>query len=58
MIARYVMRTTPSTLGVTKAGRSHVARPKSSDVVYLKIAAALRDRIREDELKPGDKLPS
>jgi DNA-binding GntR family transcriptional regulator len=58
MIARYVLRTTPSTLGVTKAGRSHVARPKSSDAVYLKIAAALRDRIREGELKPGDKLPS
>jgi DNA-binding GntR family transcriptional regulator len=35
-----------------------VARPKSSDAVYLKIAAALRDRIREGDLKPGDKLPS
>ncbi|MEV5747155.1 GntR family transcriptional regulator [Actinoallomurus sp. NPDC052308] len=35
-----------------------MARPKSSDAVYLKIAAALRDRIRTGELKPGDKLPS
>ena len=35
-----------------------MARPKSSDAVYLKIAAALRDRIREGALKPGDKLPS
>jgi DNA-binding FadR family transcriptional regulator len=35
-----------------------VARPKSSDAVYLKIAAALRDRIRAGGLKPGDKLPS
>src|SRR5947208_1560462 len=41
-----------------EAGRSDVARPKSSDAVYLKIAAALRDRIREGDLKPGDKLPS
>lgn len=35
-----------------------MARPKSSDAVYLKIASALRDRIRNGELKPGDKLPS
>jgi DNA-binding GntR family transcriptional regulator len=35
-----------------------VARPKSSDAVYLKIAAALRDRIRTGELEPGGKLPS
>ena len=35
-----------------------MARPKSSDAVYLKIAAALRNRIREGDLKPGDKLPS
>jgi DNA-binding GntR family transcriptional regulator len=44
--------------GHHEPGRSHVARPKSSDAVYLKIAAALRDRIRRGELKPGDKLPS
>jgi DNA-binding GntR family transcriptional regulator len=48
----------PSTLSSQKLGRSHVARPKSSDAIYLKIAAALRDRIREGDLKPGDKLPS
>ncbi|MCO6010559.1 GntR family transcriptional regulator [Actinoallomurus purpureus] len=35
-----------------------MARPKSSDAVYLKIAAVLRDRIRGGQLKPGDKLPS
>ncbi|GAA0333035.1 GntR family transcriptional regulator [Actinoallomurus spadix] len=35
-----------------------MARPKSSDAVYLKIAAVLRDRIHEGRLKPGDKLPS
>ena len=35
-----------------------MARPKSSDALYLKIAAALRDRIREGALRPGDKLPS
>ena len=35
-----------------------MARPKSSDAVYLKIAAALRDRIRSGELKPGDRVPS
>lgn len=51
------MHAEPSTLS-SQAGRSHVARPKSSDAVYLKIAAALRDRIRSGELKPGDKVPS
>jgi DNA-binding GntR family transcriptional regulator len=50
--------TPPSTLVPTNAGRSRVARPKSSDAVYLKIAAALRDRIRNGGLEPGDKLPS
>jgi DNA-binding GntR family transcriptional regulator len=50
--------TPPSTLVPTNAGRSRVARPKSSDAVYLKIAAALRDRIHNGDLKPGDKLPS
>jgi DNA-binding GntR family transcriptional regulator len=50
--------TPPSTLVPTNAGRSRVARPKSSDAVYLKIAAALRDRIRGGSLEPGDKLPS
>ncbi|GLY82012.1 GntR family transcriptional regulator [Actinoallomurus iriomotensis] len=35
-----------------------MARPKSSDAVYLKIAAALRDRIRAGDLTPGDKFPS
>jgi DNA-binding GntR family transcriptional regulator len=35
-----------------------VARPKSSDAVYLQIAAALRDRIRKGDFKPGDRLPS
>ncbi|MDL4777591.1 GntR family transcriptional regulator [Actinomadura xylanilytica] len=35
-----------------------MVRPKSSEAVYLKIAAALRDRIRGGDLKPGDKLPS
>lgn len=35
-----------------------MARPKSSDAVYLKIAAVLSDRIREGGLKPGDRLPS
>jgi DNA-binding GntR family transcriptional regulator len=35
-----------------------VARPKSSDAVYLKIAAVLRDRIRTGELAPGGKFPS
>jgi hypothetical protein len=39
-------------------GKSHLARPKSSDAVYVKIAAALRDRIRKGDLKPGDKFPS
>ncbi|MDN3358915.1 GntR family transcriptional regulator [Actinomadura sp. DC4] len=51
-------RTPPSTLVPTTAERNHVARPKSSDAVYLKIAAALRDRIHAGDLKPGDKLPS
>jgi DNA-binding GntR family transcriptional regulator len=50
--------TPPSTLVPTNAGRSRVARPKSSDAIYLKIAAALRDRIRGGGLEPGDKLPS
>ena len=53
-----VTGTPPSTLVPTNAGRSRVARPKSSDAVYLKIAAALRDRIRNGGLEPGDKLPS
>ncbi|GAA4483702.1 hypothetical protein GCM10023191_005750 [Actinoallomurus oryzae] len=35
-----------------------MARPKSSDAVYLKIAAVLRDRIRAGDLAPGDKFPS
>jgi len=35
-----------------------VARPKSADAVYLRIAAALRERIRRRELRPGDLLPS
>jgi DNA-binding GntR family transcriptional regulator len=35
-----------------------VARPKSSDAVYLKIAAALHDRIRDGDFKPGDRFPS
>lgn len=48
--------TPPRILGTD--GRSQVVRPKSSDAVYLKIAAALRDRITAGDLKPGDKLPS
>jgi DNA-binding GntR family transcriptional regulator len=53
------LRTRPSTLSTpTFSERKHVARPKSSDAVYLKIAAALRDRIHARDLKPGDKLPS
>lgn len=35
-----------------------MARPKSSDAVYLKIAAALRDRIRDGDFKPGDRFLS
>lgn len=35
-----------------------MARPKSSDAVYLKIAATLRDRIRDGEFEPGDRFPS
>jgi DNA-binding GntR family transcriptional regulator len=53
-----VSRAPASTLVPTTAERSHVARPKSSDAVYLKIAAALRDRIHAGDPKPGDKLPS
>ncbi len=55
---RHASATPPSTLVPTTAEGSHVARPKSSDAVYLKIAAALRDRIHADDLKAGDKLPS
>jgi DNA-binding GntR family transcriptional regulator len=47
-----------STLFVITAERIDVARPKSSDAVYLKIAAALRDRIRDGQFMPGDKLSS
>ncbi|MFB9830949.1 GntR family transcriptional regulator [Actinoallomurus acaciae] len=46
-----------STPYVTVEGR-HVARPKSSDAIYLKIAAALRERIRSGDLKPGNRFPS
>ncbi|MQA96008.1 MAG: GntR family transcriptional regulator [Streptosporangiales bacterium] len=35
-----------------------MARPKSTDAVYLRIAEALRARIVSGDLKPGDKLPS
>ncbi|MGH3381838.1 MAG: winged helix-turn-helix domain-containing protein [Pseudonocardiaceae bacterium] len=56
--AHRVLGTPPSTLYPTTSERKPVARPKSSDAVYLKIAAALRDRIHGGVLKPGDKLPS
>lgn len=35
-----------------------MVRPKSKDAVYLKIGAALEQRIRSGSLKPGDRLPS